>query len=436
MKTYHVTTFGCQMNSRDSEKLKGMLAALGYEEIDSEEADIVIFNTCTVRENANERLYGHIGELSHAKKRNPHMIIGICGCMMQDEEAVKTVTKRFPYVDLIFGTFNLHKLPELIKQVQTENKRVISIVKDSKEIVEDIPSIRDFPFKSGVNITYGCDNFCSYCIVPFVRGRERSRKPEDIIKECESLVADGVSEIMLLGQNVNSYGKGLEPNISFSQLLESVAKVPGLKRLKFMTSHPKDLTMDIVEVMKNNDNICNYIHLPLQSGSSKVLKEMNRKYDREKYVELVNNIRKEIPDIALTTDIIVGFPGETQEDFNETLEVVKECRFDGAFTFIYSPRHGTKASEMEQLPKEEVDKRFPKLLEVVRKISEEEYKKRIGVIDEVLVESINKKLDGYVTGKTTHNGTVHFKGGEDLIGKIVEVKLNECHGFYYMGELV
>ena len=334
-----IATFGCQMNARDSEKLLGILEKIGYVEgTDEETADFVIYNTCTVRENANLRVYGRLGQLGAMKKKNPHKMIALCGCMMQEPEVVEKLKKSYRFVDLIFGTHNIYKFAELLTSAMQSDRTVIDIWKDTDKIVEDLPVERKYPFKSGVNIMFGCNNFCSYCIVPYVRGRERSRDPKAIIREIERLVADGVVEVMLLGQNVNSYGKNLEEPMTFAQLLQEIEKIEGLERIRFMTSHPKDLSDELIEVMSKSKKICKHLHLPVQSGSSRILKLMNRHYDKEQYLALAEKIRKAVPDISLTTDIIVGFPGETEEDFQETLDVVRKVRYDSAFTFIYSNR--------------------------------------------------------------------------------------------------
>lgn len=428
-------TFGCQMNSRDSEKLLGILLDIGYVETDSEEADFVLYNTCTVRENANLKVYGHLGYMQNLKKKNPDMMIALCGCMMQEADVVEKIKKSYKFVDIVFGTHNIFKLAELIYNRIKSEKMVIDVWKDTDMIVEDLPVERKYSFKSGVNITFGCNNFCSYCIVPYVRGRERSRRPEDIIKEIENLVADGVVEVMLLGQNVNSYGKGLDEEITFAELLKRVEEVDGLKRIRFMTSHPKDLSDELIEVMKNSKKICRQLHLPVQSGSSRILKIMNRKYTKESYLELVDKIKKAMPDIAITTDIIVGFPGETEGDFLETMDVVKKVRYDSAFTFKYSKRTGTPAAKMEnQVPENVVKDRFDRLLETVQKISAEETAKRVGMIMPVLAEEVNSHDSTLITGRLSHNTIVHFKGTPDMIGKIVNVKLEEANGFYYFGK--
>lgn len=430
-------TFGCQMNARDSEKLAGVLERIGYVETEDENADFVIYNTCTVRENANLRIYGRLGYLHSLKKKNPHMMIALCGCMMQEPQVVEKLKKSYSFVNLIFGTHNIYKFAELVVSALLSDRMVIDIWKDTDKIVEDLPTERKYPFKSGVNIMFGCNNFCSYCIVPYVRGRERSRNPRDIIREIERLVADGVVEVMLLGQNVNSYGKNLEEPMTFAQLLQEVEKIQGLKRIRFMTSHPKDLSDELIEVMKNSKKICRHIHLPLQSGSSRILKLMNRRYDKERYLELVRKIREAMPDISLTTDIIVGFPGETEEDFLETMDVVEKVRYDSAFTFIYSKRTGTPAAVMEdQVPEEVVKDRFDRLLKKVQEIGREMSSRDRGTVQEVLVEEQNNQDPHLVTGRLSNNLLVHFPGDTSLIGQLCQVELLECRGFYYMGRKV
>ena len=432
--TFCVTTFGCQMNARDSEKLCGILEKIGYVE---DEADFIIFNTCTVRENANMRVYGRLGQLKPRKKKNPHMMIGLCGCMMQEPEVVEKLKTSYRYVDIIFGTHNIFKFAELIVTRFESQRMVIDIWKDTDKIVENLPNDRKFSFKSGVNIMFGCNNFCSYCIVPYVRGRERSRDPEAIISEIRQLVADGVVEVMLLGQNVNSYGKNLEHPITFAQLLERIEQIEGLERIRFMTSHPKDLSDELIEVMGKSKKICKHLHLPVQSGSSKILKKMNRHYTKEQYLELVDKIRAAVPDISLTTDIIVGFPGETEEDFEDTLDVVRKVKYDSAYTFIYSKRTGTPAAKMEnQVPEDVVKDRFNRLLATINEVSHTISARYEGQSAKALVECINDHDSSLVTGRLTNNMLVHFPGDESLIGNIVDVKLTECKGFYYMGEML
>ncbi len=435
--TSHVETFGCQMNARDSEKLRGILETIGYVPVDTEEADFVIYNTCTVRENANNKVYGRLGTLGGYKRHHPQMMIALCGCMMQEAHVVERLKKDFRFVNLVFGTHNIFKFAELLVRALQEDQMVIDIWEGTSEIVEDLPVERKYRFKSGVNIMFGCNNFCSYCIVPYVRGRERSREPKDIIREIERLVADGVVEVMLLGQNVNSYGKTLEHPITFAQLLREVEQIEGLERIRFMTSHPKDLSDELIEVMAQSKKICKHMHLPLQSGSSRILKAMNRRYDKEQYLALVEKLRKAIPDIAITTDIIVGFPGETMEDAYETLDVVRKVRYDSAFTFIYSKRSGTPAAEMEhQVSQEQIKESFDMILKEVQKIATEKAALLEGQVQPVLVEQINEHDETLVSGRLSNNSVVHFPGDASLIGKIVDVKLSQCKGFYYIGEQV
>ena len=365
------------------------------------------------------------------------MMIGLCGCMMQEPEVVEKLRKSYRFVDIIFGTHNIFKFAELIVQRLESQEMVIDIWKDTDKIVEDLPNERKYFFKSGVNIMFGCNNFCSYCIVPYVRGRERSRDPKAIIREIERLVADGVVEVMLLGQNVNSYGKNLEEPMSFARLLTEIEKIEGLERIRFMTSHPKDLSDELIEVMGNSKKICKHLHLPIQSGSSRILEKMNRRYTKEQYLTLVDKIRKAVPDISLTTDIIVGFPGETEEDFQETLDVVRKVRYDSAFTFIYSNRTGTPAAAMEdQIPEDVVKDRFDRLLREVQAIAAQVCSVHEGCVQTALVEAKSEHDDSMVTGRLSNNLLVHFKGSSELIGQLVDVRLSECKGFYYLGEQV
>jgi len=429
--TFCVTTFGCQMNARDSEKLVGILKQIGYEESESEKADFVIYNTCTVRENANNKVYGRLGVLHGYKKKNSAMKIALCGCMMQEPSVIEKLKESYKFVDLIFGTHNIYKFAELLVSSFLQKDTVIDIWEGTDQIVENLPIERKFKFKSGVNIMFGCNNFCSYCIVPYVRGRERSRKPEDIIEEIKTLVDDGVVEIMLLGQNVNSYGKGLEEECSFATLLDKVCAIDGLKRVRFMTSHPKDLSDELIDAIARNPKVCRHFHLPLQSGSTDILAKMNRHYTKEDYLLLVEKIRAKVPDIALTTDIIVGFPGETEEDFLETMDVVDKVQYDSAFTFIYSKRTGTPAAAMDnQVPEDVVKDRFDRLLELVQKHGHEKANSYTGQIVEVLVEDVNEQDQTMVTGKMGNNSTVHFKGDASMIGTLVNVRLDCCKGFY------
>ncbi|MDE7351732.1 MAG: tRNA (N6-isopentenyl adenosine(37)-C2)-methylthiotransferase MiaB [Acetatifactor sp.] len=431
-----VVNMGCQMNARDSEKLTGILQNTGYEITEDERADFVILNTCTVRDNANQKVYGRLGELNGHKRRNPEMKIALCGCMMQEAAVIEKIKKSYSFVDLIFGTHNIFKFAELLWTLLASERMIIDIWQDTDKIVEALPVERKYPFKSGINIMFGCNNFCSYCIVPYVRGRERSREPEDIIREIQGLVSDGVVEIMLLGQNVNSYGKSLTNPISFAELLRRVEQIEGIKRIRFMTSHPKDLSDELIEVMKHSRKICRHLHLPLQSGSTQILEQMNRRYTREQYLELAEKIRREIPDIAITTDIIVGFPGETPKDLEETIDVVRRVKFDNAFTFIYSKRTGTPAAAMEnQVPEAQVKAGFDRLLKVVQETAREQVSKHQGKVLDALIEGINENDDTMVTGRLSNNTIVHVPGDESLIGRIVSVSLDECHGFYYIGHV-
>ncbi len=434
--TAAVITFGCQMNARDSEKLSGILESAGYELTDNEEADFVIYNTCTVRDNANQKVYGRLGHINSLKKKNPHMKVALCGCMMQEQSVIEKIQKSYRFVDLIFGTHNIFKFAELLANMYEAEGMIVDIWQDTDRIVEELPSQRKYAFKSGINIMFGCNNFCSYCIVPYVRGRERSREPEDILQEIRRLAADGVVEIMLLGQNVNSYGKNLKNPISFARLLQECEKIEGIQRIRFMTSHPKDLSDELIQVMKESSKICRHLHLPLQSGSTRILEAMNRRYTKEQYLALADRIRREIPDISITTDIIVGFPGETPEDVDETIDVVKKVAYDNAFTFIYSKRTGTPAAAMEGQVRDEVVKEgFDRLLKVVQDTARERVARLEGQTMDALVEEVNEQDPDFLTGRLSNNTIVHFRGDKSLIGTIVPVCLKECHGFYYIGEM-
>ncbi len=444
--TFHTVTFGCQMNARDSEKLSGILEAIGYEECEDElDADLVIFNTCTIRENANEHLYGRLGRLKQIKKHRPDMLIAICGCMMQEKDEVEKIARVYPYVDIMFGTHNLYTFAELIytalKKRQEEKKRrpLISVWESSGDIVEDLPQKRKFPFKQGVNISFGCDNFCSYCIVPYVRGREKSRKKEDILSEVERLGREGVKEIMLLGQNVNSYGRGLSEKVSFANLLEAVDELSdkvGIERIRFMTSHPKDLSDELIEVMAKGKHIMRQFHLPLQSGSDRILKLMNRHYDSSVYYERAMKLKKAVPDISISTDIIVGFPGETEEDFEATLRMVEAMRYDAAYTFLYSERNGTPAVRLKDKVDDKTAKeRFGRLLALQNAIAAENCEKLVGKTLPVLFEEVNEKDRRLLSGRLENNAVVHVEAPETLIGRIADVELTKAHGFYYTGIL-
>lgn len=435
---YFVQTFGCQMNERDSEKMAGILINCGFEPVETEEnADIILYNTCTVRDNADQRVFGRLGVLKGLKDRKKDLLICLSGCMMQENTVIEKIRSSYPHVDLIFGTHNIYKFAELLYERIRSGSMIIDIWEHEHEIVEELPAERKYPFKSGVNIMFGCNNFCSYCIVPYVRGRERSREPKDILREIEKLVKDGVKEVMLLGQNVNSYGKGLENGITFPELLKEIVKIDGLERIRFMSSHPKDLSDDLIDVMASSDKICNHLHLALQSGSSRVLKDMNRHYSREDYLKIIRKLRDKIPDIAITTDIIVGFPGEKPEDVEDTVSIIKEAAFDGAFTFIYSKRTGTPAAKMDfVMSEEEIHEAFDRVLKTVQDTARERVSRFTGRIMPVLVESINEKDPSLVTGRIPQNTVVHFKGDSSLIGEIVDVRLDNCLNFYYTGTMV
>ena len=435
-KKYFILTMGCQMNAHDSEKLSFMLTDMGYEQMETEnEADFILYNTCCVRENEEEKVYGRLGYLKHYKESNKDITIALCGCMMQQETVIAKIKKTFKNVDIVFGTFNIYKLPSLMLTNMETGETVFDIWQEHGEIMEDFESIRKIPFKASVNIMYGCNNFCSYCIVPDVRGRERSRRPDDILKEVKKLASEGVKEIMLLGQNVNSYGKTLEEPVSFAKLLRMINKVEGIERIRFMTSHPKDLSDELIEAMRDCDKVCNYLHLPVQSGSSAVLEKMNRRYTKEQYLTLVDKIKKAIPDILISTDIIVGFPGETEEDFLETLDVVDKVGYSTAFTFLYSKRTGTPAAVMEnQIPEEVAKERFNRLLEHVNSGVEKVSEGMVGTVEKVLVEDINRQDGNMLTGRTERNSLVHFEGPQELIGQVIPVKIIQNKIFYLIGE--
>lgn len=433
-----ISTYGCQMNARDSEKLDGMLKEMGYiDASDENDADFIIYNTCCVRENAENKVYGNLGYLKKAKEKNPDLRIALCGCMMQQDTVIETIKKSYRNVDIVFGTFNLYKFPELFYTNIETGEPVFDVWQEHDEIIEDLPSIRKHKFKASVNIMFGCDNYCSYCIVPYVRGKERSRESKEILKEIKSLASDGVKEIMLLGQNVNSYGKGLEENIDFASLLRKVNEIEGLERIRFMTSHPKDLSDDLILAMKECDKICKHIHLPFQAGSDKILKKMKRLYTKEHYLNLVDKIRDAIPNIAITTDIIVGFPSETLEDVQETIDVIKKVRFSGAFTFIYSKRTGTPAALMKDQVDEKVIKEgFNNVLEALNPIIYDINKEKVGKTYKVLAEEVSQSDSNYVTGRLEDNSLVHFKAGSRVIGEILDVKIVDCKTFYLIGELL
>ena len=434
-KTYHILTYGCQMNEHDSEKISGMLTSIGYEETDDDKkADLVIFNTCLIRENAELRVFGKLGEVKGLKRKAPDMLVAVCGCMMQKQEIREEVLKKFSFVDIIFGTNTIHELPMLIYNAEINKRKSVGIIDNTESIYENMPKQRKFKHKALVNITYGCNNFCTYCVVPYVRGREKSREPNEIIQEIKALSEDGCKEVTLLGQNVNSYGSNLEKKVTFAELLYEINKIEGIERIRFMTSHPKDLTDDLIKAIKECDKVCKHVHLPVQAGSNEVLRRMNRKYTKEHYLNLVEKLKKAVPDIAITTDIIVGFPGETEEDFLETIDIVKRVQYDSAFTFLYSVREGTKAATMEdQVPVDVKHERFDRLLDVLYPIVLCKNEQCIGKVFPVLVESAE---NGKLTGRTEHFRLVHFKGSSELIGEIVNVRITNVKTFHTEGIIV
>ncbi|MEE1169092.1 MAG: tRNA (N6-isopentenyl adenosine(37)-C2)-methylthiotransferase MiaB, partial [Anaerovoracaceae bacterium] len=468
---FHIQTFGCQMNERDSETLAGMLTEMGCtEEPERDKADIVLINTCSVREHADERFFGTLGQLKKIKKQNPGFVVGLCGCMMQQQHIIDRVKTKFPWVDIIFGTHNIHEFPKLISALVQEKEKQIDVWPDGGEIVEGLPSKRKYKFKSFVNITFGCNNFCTYCIVPYTRGRERSRSPEDIVREVRALARDGVKEITLLGQNVNSYkgissstvtadagedrlsvekGTGEKRVTTFPQLLYMLNEIEGIERIRFMTSHPKDLSQELIGAFRDCDKLCSHIHLPVQAGSNRVLQRMNRRYTKEKYLELISQLRGARPDIAISTDIIVGFPGETEEDFEETLDLCRKVGFDSAFTFIYSVRKGTPAEKYEdQVPEDVKHERFARLVDVINTSAAEKNKAMEGRICDVLVEGPSKHSPAkgekteegacdtvMMSGRTSGFKLVDFPGNMTKEGQIVKVRITEGKTFSLRGEI-
>lgn len=431
-----VRTYGCQQNVSDGEKLKGMLSSMGYGFTeDPHEADFIIFNTCAIREHAEDRVFGNVGALKSIKKNSPSTIIALCGCMMEQEHVTERIKKSFPFVDLVFGTHSLHHFPELLYNTLTSQERIFERGIENNKITEGIPTKRDGKFKAWLPIMYGCDNFCSYCIVPYVRGRERSRKPSDVILEAKSLIRSGYKDITLLGQNVNSYGKNLSENINFSSLLKSISSIKGDYWIRFMTSHPKDATKELIDTMAESDHICNHLHLPFQSGNNRVLKEMNRKYTIEKYLSIINYVKQKIPNISITSDVIVGFPGETYNEFCDTLNLVKEVGFTSLFTFIFSPRNGTPASKMEDpVPYEEKSARFRELLKVQETVAAERCVSMVNSTYKVLVEG--KNSNGELTSRTQGNIIVEFEGDSSLIGNFVNVKIVKAKNWILKGILI
>lgn len=432
----YIRTYGCQQNVSDGEKLKGMLASMGYAFTDDiEEADFVIFNTCAIREHAEDRVFGNVGALKAVKKRHPSMIIALCGCMMEQEQVAEKIKKSYPFVNLVFGTHSLHHFPELLYKTLTGDKRIFERGIEDNRIVEGIPTRRDGDFKAWLPIMYGCDNFCSYCIVPYVRGRERSRKSDDIIKEAKSLIFSGYKDITLLGQNVNSYGKNLDEDIDFSKLLKRINNIDGEYWLRFMTSHPKDATKELIDTIAESEHVCNHLHLPFQSGNDRVLKKMNRRYTRDKYLSIINYAKEKIPDLSITSDIIVGFPGETYEEFCDTLSLIKEVGFTSLFTFIFSAREGTPASKMDDpIPYKEKSMWFRELLKVQEEIAAKRCASMVDKVYRVLVEGENSK--GELTSRTQGNIIVEFTGDKSLIGKFVNVKITKARNWILKGKVI
>lgn len=436
---YMIQTFGCQMNEHDSEKLAAMLEAMGYEStLITDDCDLIIYNTCAVRENAELKVYGNLGHLKVTKRKNPELKIAVCGCMMQQPHVVKEIKSKYKHVDLVFGTHNLYKFPELLTQTMDSHTTLVDVWDVDGEVVEGLRSNRKFELKAFVNIVYGCNNFCTYCIVPYTRGRERSRTPEDIINEIKELVANGTKEITLLGQNVDSYGKTLEEPITFAQLLRMTNEVEGLERIRFMTSHPKDISDEVIYAMRDCDKVCEFLHLPIQCGSTKLLKKMNRHYSKEDYLRIIQKAKSEIPNIAFSTDLMIGFPGETEEDLLDTIHVIEKVRYDNAFTFIYSKREGTPAAKMEeQIPEEVKHERFNKVLDKVNEILSEISKSYVDQTVEVLVEGKSKTDETKLTGRTRQNKLVNFtvkNQDANLVGKLMDVKITEATTFSLIGK--
>jgi len=437
-RSYFIQTFGCQMNENDSEKLSGMLSCAGFVEAKKrKDADLVIFNTCCVRENAEKKFYGHLGAVKSLKLANPDMVIAVCGCMMHQDAVAQHIIKIYPHVDIVFGNTNQYKLPEMLYRVMTEKITIYQTDSDETRIVESDAFKRKYDMKAYVTIMYGCNNFCSYCVVPYVRGRERSRTPARILAEVRTLAASGCKEIMVLGQNVNSYGKDLSPTVQFSDLLQMLCEIDGIARIRFMTSHPKDISNALMQEIARQPMLSNHLHLPIQSGSSKVLKEMNRGYTKEQFIEIIKKLKSTVPDIAVTTDLIVGFPGETEEDFEETLDLLRTVRFDAAFMFLYSKRTGTPAAaRVDQIPEATAMARFERLVALQNSICKEKNEPLLGTIQTVLVESQSKNNKLLLSGRTESNKVVNFFGSRELIGKLVDIKIEKIQSWSLEGSVV
>lgn len=438
---YMIQTFGCQMNEHDSENLAGMLEAMGYEStLMTDDCDLIIYNTCAVRENAELKVYGNLGHLKLTKRKNPDLKIAVCGCMMQQPHVVKEIKSKYKHVDLVFGTHNLYKFPELLTQTMDSQTTLVDVWDVDGEVVEGLRSSRKFELKAFVNIMYGCNNFCTYCIVPYTRGRERSRTPEDIINEIKELAENGTKEITLLGQNVDSYGKTLENPITFAQLLRMTNEIEGLERIRFMTSHPKDISDEVIYAMRDCDKVCEFLHLPVQCGSTSLLRKMNRHYTKEDYLKIIEKAKSEIPEIAFSTDLMIGFPGETEDDLLDTIDIVEKVKYDNAFTFIYSKREGTPAAKMEdQIPEDVKHERFNRVLAKVNEILAGLNKEYVGKTVEVLIEGKSKTDDSKFTGRTRQNKLVNFtvkNPEENLVGKLMDVKISSATTFSLVGEEV
>jgi tRNA-2-methylthio-N6-dimethylallyladenosine synthase len=431
-------TYGCQQNENDTERIRGMLFEAGFEFTDDAKiADVVIYNTCAVRENAEQKVFGRLGILKHIKEERRDMIIAVCGCMVQQEHITEKIKSVHEHVDLVFGTHALYKMPELLYKAMHQKKTVVDIEPSDGAIAEDIPILRDDSKKAWVSVMYGCNNFCSYCIVPYVRGRERSRTPEAVLNEVKELVKNGCTEIALLGQNVNSYGKDLDIEIDFADLMRMVNEIEGVERIRFMTSHPKDLSDKLIQTIAECDKVCKQLHLPFQAGSDNILKQMNRKYTKAEYLEKIEKAKKAIPNLSLSTDVIVGFPTETNEDFEETLDVLRQVEFDNIFSFIYSRREGTPAAKLDfVLSEEEIHSNFNRLLEVQNEISKRKNEEYVGRIERVLVDGVSKNDESTLSGRCDSSKIVNFKGDKSLIGKYIDVKITEAHTWSLNGETV
>ncbi len=436
LRTYHIMTHGCQMNENDSEKIAGMLESLQYVKAEcAEEADVFVINTCSIRENANNRFFGNLGNLKAVKAQRPDMILAVCGCMMQQDDVLNVIKNKYPYVDIIFGTHNIHKFKDYVSGFSQTHERICEIIGDTSEICEEVPIVRQFRHKAYVSVMFGCDNFCTYCVVPYTRGREKSRRPESILDEISALAQDGCKEIMLLGQNVNSYGKGLDEHTNFAGLLRKVNEIDGIQRIRFMTSHPKDLSDDLIAAMAECERVCKNIHLPLQSGSDAILKAMNRRYTKDQYLSLIDKLKARIPAITVSTDIIVGFPGETQYDFEQTLDVMRRVRYDSAFTFIFSPRRGTKAALLgNDLKPDLIKARFNKLLDLQHDIMQEASGHYLNTMQEVLVDGPSKTDAEMMSGRTMSNKLVNFRGA-CMPGDLIAVKITKATPFHLIGEI-